>query len=197
VGATPDQLKADIEKTRAELASDVDSLTDRVNPANVARRQAGALRSSVTGVKERVMGSASNATSSVSGSASSVTGTVQQAPDALRSRTEGNPLAMGLIAFGAGMLASTLIPTTTREEQLAVQAKDAVAEPIQSTVKDSAQQIAEELKPAAQDAVEQVKQTATSAAQTTTEEAKSSAGDVASTAKDSAQETKAAAQQSS
>ena len=35
----PDEIRADIERTRAALSNDVDELADAVRPQNVARRQ--------------------------------------------------------------------------------------------------------------------------------------------------------------
>ena len=57
----PDQIREDIERTRAELSSDVDALTDKVSPSQVAQRQADKVRSAVTDVKDRVMGGVSTA----------------------------------------------------------------------------------------------------------------------------------------
>ena len=174
MGATPDQLKSNIEQTRAELAADVDALTDRVNPATAARRRVDAVKSGATGLKERVMGTASDTGSSVGSTAVS--------------KAQGNPLAGGLIAFGAGLLAASVLPSSQKEQELALQVKDKasdLAQPVARVAKESAQQVAQELKPAAQQAVEEVKSTATDAAQTTTDTARSAAGDVASTAQES------------
>lgn len=182
MGATPDQLKANIERTRAELAADVDALTDRVNPGTAVRRRLDTAKSGATGIKDRVMGSASSAGSSVSDA-------VTAAPGAAVTRTQGNPIAAGLIAFGAGLLAASLLPSSHKEQELALQVEDkagGLAQPVAQAAKESAQQMAADLKPAAQDAVDQVRQTAADAAQTTTEQAKSAAGDVASTAQSSA-----------
>ena len=52
----PDQIRDDIERTRAELSSDVDALTDKVSPTQAAQRQAERVRSAAPGVKDRVMG---------------------------------------------------------------------------------------------------------------------------------------------
>ena len=41
----PDQIRDDIERTRAELSSDVDALTDKVSPTQAAQRQADRVRS--------------------------------------------------------------------------------------------------------------------------------------------------------
>ncbi len=193
MGATPDQLKSNIERTRAELAADVDALTDRVNPASVARRRMDTVKSGATGLKERVMGSASDAGSSMGSTASSAAGSVADVvtgtPAAAVRRTQGNPLAAGLIAFGTGLLATSLLPSSHKEQELAIQVKDKasdLAQPVAQAAKESAQQVAQELKPAAQQAVEQVKETAGEAAETTAESARNAAGDVASTAQGSA-----------
>ena len=37
----PDEIRADIERTRAALSSDVDDLAESVKPKNVAERQVG------------------------------------------------------------------------------------------------------------------------------------------------------------
>ena len=72
---------------------------------NVSAR-ASAARDSVAGTassaRETVAGTASSARETVAGTASSAAGTVRSAPETLRRRAEGNPLAAGLIAFGAG-----------------------------------------------------------------------------------------------
>jgi hypothetical protein len=43
-----EQLVADIEQTRAELASTIDEITNRLNPANAARRTVERVRDRVT-----------------------------------------------------------------------------------------------------------------------------------------------------
>src|SRR6478752_7240891 len=57
----PDQIRQDIERTRAELSSDVDALTDKVSPTQAAQRQAERLRGAAAGVKDRLMGGVSDA----------------------------------------------------------------------------------------------------------------------------------------
>jgi cell division septum initiation protein DivIVA len=134
----PDEIRADIERTRAELSSDVDALTDKVSPSQAARRQADRLRSAATSVKDRVVGAASDGTSAVSDTASGL-------PEAARDRARGNPLAVGLIAFGAGWLASALLPSTRQEQGLAQSAKEQAA-PVVEQVKGAAQEMGANLK---------------------------------------------------
>ena len=58
--------------------------------------------------------------------ASTVGDVVTSAPQAIQTQTQGNPLAAGLVAFGVGALAGTLLPTTRREEQAVAQVQPAL-----------------------------------------------------------------------
>jgi gas vesicle protein len=114
------------------------------------------------------------------------------APQAVGSATEGNPLAAGLIAFGAGLLTASLAPPTQREHQAAEQLK-----PMLDDVKDEAKTVAQEatehLRPQAEDAVAQVREQATSAAEAVRDEAGSASEEVKSDASGAADEIKGAA----
>lgn len=68
----PDQIRRDIERTRSELSSNVEALTDKVTPSHIVARRVDSATGAVTGVKERVMGTTSAITSSTSSSASSL-----------------------------------------------------------------------------------------------------------------------------
>ena len=65
----PEQIRADIEATRARLSADVDTLADEANPKNIARRKADdvkeSVRDRVTGLKDSIMGTAEDAKSAV------------------------------------------------------------------------------------------------------------------------------------
>lgn len=188
MGATPDQLKADIERTRGQLAGDVETLTEKIKPGNVVRRR----KRAVTAKARSMTGSVQDRMPSMPDGV----GSVQQAPTMVRSRAAGNPLAYGLIAFGAGLLAAAALPTSEKEKQLGGQVKNRAGDltaPLADTAKQSVQQLREELEPAARQAVEQVKDSATGAAQRTTRQAKSAANDVASTAKSSGRSVKSRA----
>ena len=99
----------------------------------------------------------------------------------VRRRTEGNPLAAGLIAFGAGWLLASLIPASEPEQQAASQVKDFATEqgrPVAQQLGEAGQQAAQQLRESAQERVEYVKDTATDAASTVASEAHSAASDV-------------------
>lgn len=127
----PDQIRAEIEQTRGHLSQDVNALGEAVSPGNVARRQVGKVSSAAAGLKDRVMGTADDAGSSVSGAAGSISdaaSSLQEAasdvPTQVRRKAQGNPLAVGLIAVGAGWLLGSLLPASEREKELANTAKE-------------------------------------------------------------------------
>jgi hypothetical protein len=202
VGKEPDEIRAEIERTRQELGQDVDLLTEKMSPTRVVERRVERAKGAVGGVKERIMGSASegassagdrisSATSTVGSAAASVRGGASAAPDVVRRRAEGNPLAAGVIAFGVGWLVSSLLPTTEREQQAASQVKEKageVAQPVAEELRSAATDVKENLQEPAQQAVQSVKETATEAAGAVREQTKSASSDVADTAR-SAQQT--------
>jgi len=102
--------------------------------------------------------------------------TVKGAPRAVTRQTQGNPLAAGIIAFGVGMLAATLIPVTDAERRAGQQIRENSSE-LTDRVKDVAQEMKDDVAGTVQEAAGQVKQTAQDAAQTTKEQARSSAQD--------------------
>jgi ElaB/YqjD/DUF883 family membrane-anchored ribosome-binding protein/uncharacterized protein YjbJ (UPF0337 family) len=178
---TPEEIRRDIERTRYELASDVDTLHEKVSPSAIASRRTQATKNRLSGIKDRVMGSTHGATSSVTSTGSDVAGSVKQAPSAVRQQTQGNPLAAGVIAFGAGWLVSSLLPSSDKEQQATMAMKDQVQEhsdTLTAPVKEAAQGAKENLQPKAQEAVGSVKSTATDAAGTVKGEAQSAKDNV-------------------
>ena len=208
----PDDIRADIERTRAALSDDVDDLAESVKPRSVARRQVDKVKDAVGSVKERVMGSddddygadystptvgdrayaakdavadkAYAAKDTVSGKASEAAGAVREAPTAVKRKTQGNPLAAGVVAFGLGMLVSSLIPSSEKERQAVSTLQDNL-EPVKQKATDVARDMGESLKPAAQEAAESVKSTAQEGVGSVKQEGQSAAQDVKDQARDS------------
>jgi hypothetical protein len=224
----PDEIRADIERTRAALSDDVDDLAESVKPKNVAGRQVGKVKEAASNLKDRVMGSddddysgsavgtvgdkassandavadrayaakdavtdkAYAARDTVSEKASEAGEAVRQAPASLKRRAQGNPLAAGVIAFGLGMLVSSLIPSSEKEREAVSQLQENL-EPVKEKAAEVAKDVGESLKPAAQEAAESVKTTAQEGVETVRQEGQSAAQDV----KDQAQESKDAVQE--
>ena len=78
----PDRKRQEIQATRADLASNVDHLADRTNPARMARRGCHRLTDKMHSFTDTVIG--------------------KPAPHYAAEQTRGNPIAAGMIAFGAG-----------------------------------------------------------------------------------------------
>ena len=180
----PEQIRREIERTRAELSDNVNALGDKVNPGSIAKRQVGRVRGAATSVKDAVLGSASDAADTTQSIAGEVGGAVADAPTAVARKAQGSPIAAGLIAFGAGLLVSSMLPASRVEQQAAEKVKD-TAQPLVEDLTDTAKEIAENLKEPAQQAIEEVKSTATDAAATVKDDATSAADDVKSQAQDS------------
>jgi len=179
---TPEEIRRDIERTRYELASDVDTLHEKVSPSAIASRRTQATKNRLGSLRDRVMGSAHDASSSASSTGSDVAGSVKQAPTAVRQQTQGNPLAAGVIAFGAGWLISSLLPSTDKEQQAAMAAKDQVQEhsdTLTAPLKEAGQGAKENLQPKVQEAAGSVKSTATDGAGTVKGEAQGAKDDLA------------------
>lgn len=193
----PDAIRADIEATRARLGTNVDAVADKVTPSHIVQRQTDKVKDAVFGVKEKVMGAADHTAGNVhsaGGSASShlsdAGSAVADAPHQVKAKAQGNPMAAGLIAFGAGLLVSSLIPASQKEREAADALKSA-AEPLKTELTEAAQHVAEGLKEPAQAAMENVKATATDAAQNVKGEGQAAVSDVkdrAADAKDNVQQ---------
>ena len=58
----PEEIRADIERTRASLSENVDRLSESATPSNVAQGQVDKVKDAAGSVKDRVMGAASDVT---------------------------------------------------------------------------------------------------------------------------------------
>jgi len=124
-------------------------------------------------------------TDRVSGAAQSAAESVQHAPEAITQRTQGNPLAAGIIAFGTGMLLATVLPKSRAEEQAAQQLQPQLQSAV-GTVRETAQQLAETAKSDVQDAAVDLRDTTREAADQVAQQTKQAAQQVANTGTDAA-----------
>jgi gas vesicle protein len=197
----PDQLRDEIEQTRRELRRDADALNEKINPGRIVGRRVERTRHTMTRVKERVMGTAGTGTSAVrdvagkaadtAGSAgSAIADTAKAAPGEIRGRTEGNPLAAGVIAFSAGWLLAGLLPATGKEKQLAETVEDMggqFAEPVKQEVAQIGRDMKDGLEEPARQTVDEVRDTVKDAAGAVRDEGHSATQDVAGTTRNSAE----------
>ena len=186
------ELRQDIERIRDDLDSTLDALGERVSPRHIARRRKAAVRARVTRVRTAVMGSAMESGSTAAGQARHVAGSVQEgaqqvagraaeqvrdAPEMIQQQTRGNPLAAGLVAFGAGLLLATAFPPTEAEQRAAGALQERV-EPIKEQALEAGREMKDHLQESARESAQQVKETATDATQEVKQQAQSSAENV-------------------
>jgi gas vesicle protein len=210
----PDRLRQDIENTRSSLTRDVDLLAEKTSPGKVAQRRWTAVKEKVMGspnygshtggtsvkdkasdvrdkaadkasdVKDRASDAVGTVKDKAGDTAHSVADSVRSAPQTVTQQAQGNPLATGLIAFGVGLLAATLIPVTDAERRAGQQLKDhsgdltdqvkGAAAELKDDLSGTVQEAAGQVKETAQDAAAQVKGTAQDAGQNAAQAARSS-----------------------
>jgi hypothetical protein len=168
-----------IEEQRSVLGYHLDELGDKVSPRRMAERRKAAMRDRVSSVKDRVMGTASDGTERAREMKDDAMDAARRAPEAARQQMEGNPLAVGLLSFAAGLVVAALLPETEKEQEQArsLQPHQASAA---SEFGARAQDSAEALKPQAREAAEHVKQQAQQSAEAAKEDAKQTAQSVRS-----------------
>jgi len=181
----PDRLRQDIATTRASLTHDVDLLAEKTSPKRAARRRWSAAKEKVMGSSEDARQAAGGAAGSVQDKASQlsdsagaaaheVADAVKGAPEVVSRQAQGNPLAAGLIAFGAGLLAATLIPVTDAEQRAGRQLKEHSGD-LTDRVKDVASELKDDVSGTVQQAAGQLKETTADAAQATQQQVRSAA----------------------
>jgi gas vesicle protein len=174
-----DEIRSDIERTRQDLGMDVDALADKVTPSKIVDRQMGKVRGAFGSVRDRVMGAADDAGSSIS-DAGAHAGDVK---DRVVAKAEGNPLAVGLIAFGAGLVLASLFPASSKEKEIASTVKDQ-AQPLIDEATDVAKEVGEHLKEPLAASVDSVTSTTKDSVAAVKEEAQYAASEVKHDAQD-------------
>lgn len=195
----PDEIRRDIEGTRRDMDHTMDEIEGRVSPRRIRDRQTARVRGRWSRVRGSVMGSHDEGASTTGGHSATdraraqgqeATDAVRAAPDRAKSQTRGNPLAAGLIAFGVGALAGSLLPSSKGEQRAATGLRERAEEPIKQEVKQAAQQSKDDLQPSVERATDETRQSAQSAAQHTKDDAQNRAGDVQQRAQQATDQTR-------
>jgi gas vesicle protein len=202
MGQSADQIRRDIEATRRDLGTTIDEVTERTSPRRIAERSKRRMTDRMHSVRDKVMGTAEESAHQVQGQAQHLSdeasAKAHQAQQQARRQTQGNPLAAGLVAFGAGLLGASLVPASKPEREaahkLAEQARP-LTEQVKQEAKSAGQHIAEETKKDAQQAAQHVKEQAKKATDQVKQDATSSAEHVRDDAKGAAQDVRHKTQQ--
>ncbi|HAQ59584.1 MAG TPA: hypothetical protein DCR63_03850 [Microbacterium sp.] len=178
-----EEIRANIEHTRSELGGDVDALADKVTPSKIVERQTSKLRGAYASVRDSVMGAADDAGSSLGSAGGSAAHDLRHGAENVKARAEGNPLAVGLIAFGVGLLAASLLPASSAERKGAQTAREK-AQPLVDEAKEAAREMGANLKEPAEQAASSVRESASEAAEHVRDDATQSADRVSGSVND-------------
>jgi len=186
MGETPEELRGQLASKRDDLTRDLEAIGDRVSPGRVIERRQASVRMRVTDMTDRVMGVKDAASDHLhqgaTTTADTMTDAVHRVGDTTRGRTEGNPLAAGMVAFGLGIVAASVFPATRREKQMAAQAQPALESAV-AEIAPAAQQIVDEVRPVAENAMADVRDDAKEASAHVKDEASDAAAEVKESAK--------------
>jgi len=183
-----EELREDIERQRQSIGYTVDQIQNRVSPGRITARGRHRVRRWLIDTKDQVMGNdqseypweqwsrdlsdkAGEMSEQAADAMSDVKEAVSEAPEKLRQKTQGNPLAVGLIAFGGGMLAGAMLPESKVEGRAMRRVEPALAS-VAAEASQLGRDVADEVKESAGSSLEQVKEKATSAADNVKEEAR-------------------------
>ena len=195
IASSRDELGQTIGALEQRLAQTREDVIDRVSPKRVwhrktdeLRRRVGAVAGSVTGTTERMEMQMATSKSRVRGEVQELAGQtsegVSRAADGarntqagLRQRAEGNPMAAGLVALGAGVLVASLLPPTPAEQRAARRVRDGLG-PLQQRAGEAGRELAEGVSESAQERMDQVKSRANEAVQQVKDETATSTEEV-------------------
>jgi hypothetical protein len=168
MGQDPDQIRQEIEDTRAEMSETVEAVGYKADVPSRAKdavsdkveNMKSKVSDTATRAKEAVVGTASKAGDSVSGAASRVGdatpsgGEVKQKTRQVAGLARENPLGLAIGAVAVGLLAGLAVPSTRVEDEklgpVADQVKDRVKETGQEAL-DRGRQVAQEVASSAAD----------------------------------------------
>jgi len=187
MGQDPDEIRQEIEQTRAEMGETVDAIGYKADVPSRAKEKVGEKMDNVKAkvsdtasrAKEAVTGAAPRAGGAVSGSASRVGdatpngGEVKKSARRAVGLAQENPLGLAIGAAALGFLAGLAMPSSRVEDER--------LGPVADQVKDK-------VKETGQEALERGKQVAQEATQTAVQTAKEQGQDLAQSAKQNAQE---------
>jgi hypothetical protein len=180
MGQEPDQIRQDIEDTRAEMSETVAAIGYK---ADVPSRAKDKVSETVDNVKNKVSGTATRAKEAVVGTASRAGeatpsgGQVKQQAKRAVGLAQENPLGLAVGAVALGFLAGLAVPSTRTENQRL----GPVADQVKGKVKETGQEALDRGKQVAQEA-------ASSAAETAKERTKEHGQDLTQSAKQNAQD---------
>jgi gas vesicle protein len=152
MGTTAEDLRVDIEQTRERLGGTIEAIGDRVSPGRMVERRKNRLVRGWSSFRDRVMGGMDDATHTVQDEAHHAADAIGELPQTVRRQTQGSPMGAGMVAFGVGFVAASLIPAS-RAEKDAVDKLATTAEPL----REKAGEVVDEMRHQMADQLSEVK----------------------------------------
>ena len=148
MGQEPEAIRADIERTRAEMGDTVEALGYKADVKSRAKDK-------VTETKDRLTGKVSDVTGSVTGTVSDKTPDTQQVKRAA-GLAQANPLGLAIGGAAVGFVVGLLVPSSRVEDEKI----GPLADEVKDQVKDTGQEAFDRGKEVAQQAASSAKETA-------------------------------------
>ena len=171
MGTSTEELSRQLEGERASLSRDLEAIGDHISPKRMVQRRTSAVKGRVSAVTERLMGSATDVSDTARASTAKVGEKLEEAPQAARRTIAGNPLAVGLVAAGVGMVIASLLPETEAERRMGEKIQPEVQQ-IAAQAAQAVQETKESLKPEVERAKEEIKGSVSEATDTVKESVK-------------------------
>jgi hypothetical protein len=188
VGATENELRRQAGEQRHEMGDTLEAIGDRLSPERVIERRKAVVGQRFRRVKDTVMGSpeyqepmTQQVRERTGGMMQSATEAVRSAPSTLADQARGNPIAVGVVAFGAGLLLATVMPKSETESRLMEEAQPQVQSAM-SELKEAGRDITSDAQEHARAAGEELKGAGSEAASHVKDQAQASADEVKGTA---------------
>jgi uncharacterized protein DUF3618 len=176
VGKEPEDIRNEIEETRARMGDTVEALGYKTDVKSRTKDSISSAKESVvdkvTGVRDSIVGSAGGARESFSRSTPD-TQSLKQGARRAASVAQRNPLGLALGSVALGFLAGMSVPSTEIEDE---------------RIGPMADQVKDKMRETSQEAIDRGKQVAQEVGQTAAQSAQEAAQRVAETAKQSGQE---------
>jgi len=166
------------------MGDTLEAIGDRLSPERIIERRKAAVGQRFQNVKTTLMGSPSyqepmvhRVREQAGGAVQSASDAVRHAPEALADQARGNPIAVGIVAFGAGMLLATVMPKSETESRLMREAQPQI-QGAMADLKDTGRELASDMQEHAREAGEQMKEAGAESARSVKEQTQSAAQEV-------------------
>ena len=184
MGTSEVELRHEADAQRARMSDTLEAIGDRVSPERMVERRKAAIGNGVKNARNAIMGSRdyeepriAQARDKAGDAMRTATDRVQHAPEMVAEQARGNPLAAGLVVFGAGLLIATMFPETDTEQNVVAAAQPQIQHATEQ-LREAGTEVAHDAQQHGQDAAAELRAVGTDAVAAVKEQAQTSAAQV-------------------